>query len=264
MSKCRSYVEHARHAARIAGDYLRSSFRDETVLEIERKGLHDYVTAVDRCAEEKIVDYLSAQFPDHSFLAEEGASATGQDGPRWIIDPLDGTTNFIHGVPVFAVSIALEDHLGLGAGVIYDPVHDAMYHAERDGGAWLDDAPISCSGTESLDESLIATGFPFREFAKIDGYLASFRKLMLGTSGIRRAGSAAMDLAFTACGRYDGFWETGLSPWDMAAGALLVKEAGGMVSDFNGGDGFLETGEIVASGRVLHHYLLEVTREHLL
>jgi myo-inositol-1(or 4)-monophosphatase len=182
---------------------------------------------------------------------------------RWIIDPLDGTTNFIHGIPMFCVSVALEDRDGLLAGAIYDPVHDEMFHASRGNGARLNNRSIRCSDPARFDDALLCTGFPFRYFHKVDGYLKVFRTFMEGTSGIRRAGSAAMDLAYTACGRYDGFWETGLAPWDMAAGALLVREAGGLVTDFIGGDRYLEDGEIVAGGAAVHRRMLGAVREHL-
>ena len=196
-------------------------------------------------------------------MAEEGSPETERREMRWIIDPLDGTTNFIHGIPMFAVSVALEDRDGLVAGVIYDPVHDEMFHASRGNGARLNGGTIRVSEPARFDESLLATGFPFRQFHKVDGYLTVFRSFMEGTSGIRRAGSAAMDLAYTACGRYDGFWETGLAPWDMAAGALLVREAGGVVTDFRGGDAFLGDGEIVAGGPAVQSKMLGVVRQHL-
>jgi myo-inositol-1(or 4)-monophosphatase len=258
------YREDAVRAARTAGELLLERFRRGQTGSIESKGLHDYVTAVDREAEGMIVGFLSERYPDHAVMAEEGSPGKAGGGFRWIIDPLDGTTNFIHGVPVFSVSIALEDEHGLLAGAIYDPTRDEMFHAGRGAGAVLNGDAISCSSHATLDRTVLATGFPFRSFAKIDGYLAAFRRFMQSTSGIRRAGSAALDLAYTACGRYDGFWETGLSPWDMAAGALLVREAGGTVTDFDGGEDFLEAGEIVASGKAIHAAMLRITREHLL
>ena len=249
--------------ARLAGKVLKDRFRSGDRLGIETKGLHDFVTAVDRASEEARTGFITAQFPDHAVMAEEGSPDAERREFRWIIDPLDGTTNFIHGIPMFAVSVGLEDRDGLLAGAIYDPAHDEMFHASRGCGARLNGQPIRCTGAERLDETLLATGFPFRYFQKADGYLKVFRTFMESTSGIRRAGSAAMDLAYTACGRYDGFWETGLSPWDMAAGALLIREAGGVVTDFAGGDHFLEDGEIVAAGPAVHERMLGVVRRHL-
>jgi myo-inositol-1(or 4)-monophosphatase len=247
-------------AAGEAGKVLRRRFRETRHLKVEIKGLHDFVTEVDREAEAAALGYLRDRFPDHAVMAEESAPRVGPGGHRWIVDPLDGTTNFIHGVPVFSVSVALEDDHGLVAGTIYDPVHDETYHAHRGGGAWLGDQPIRCSVLGSLDDALVATGFPFRELSRLDRYLRAFEAFVRSTAGIRRAGSAALDLAFTACGRYDGFWEIGLSAWDVAAGALLVREAGGIVTDVVGGDSFLRTGDIVAGGDGIHPAMLGLTR----
>jgi len=240
---------------------LRRRFREK--IRVESKSLHDFVTDVDRAAEAAILACIRERFADHAVLAEEGAPETGRAEYRWIVDPLDGTTNFIHGVPTFSVSVAVEDRDGLAAGVVLDPTHDEVFRAARGRGAFLNEEPMRVSEPDSLADALLATGFPFRGFEAIDGYLEALRHFMAHTSGIRRAGSAAMDLAYTACGRYDGFWETGLSSWDMAAGALLVREAGGRVGDFEGGDRYLETGEIVAAGPRLHAIMLEVTREYL-
>jgi myo-inositol-1(or 4)-monophosphatase len=255
------FEEAAREAARRAGVVLRRRFRETAALQVETKGLHDFVTEVDREAETAVIDHLRSLYPEHAILAEESAPRAPEAALRWIVDPLDGTTNFIHGVPTFAVSIALEDREGLLAGVVYDPFHDEMFHAHRGGGAYLDGAPIRCTHVPALDDALIATGFPFRELERLDRYLSAFRAFVRGTSGLRRAGSAALDLAFTACGRYDGFWEVGLSPWDIAAGALLVREAGGAVTDAIGGNDFLTSGQIVASGTAIHREMLEITRE---
>jgi len=260
------FEEAAREAARRPGELLRRRFRDRSRLRIETKGLRDFVTEVDHEAEELVVGYLRGRFPDHRILAEESYSKTGgemgagRSAYRWIVDPLDGTTNFIHGVPTFAVSVALEDGSGLLAAAVYDPVHDETFHACRGGGARLDGEPMGCSDVADPNDALIATGFPFRDFSRAEGYLRSFEGFMRTTAGIRRAGAASLDLAFTACGRYDGFWEVGLHPWDLAAGALLILEAGGRVTNVVGGDGFLESGEILAAGTALHGAMLEVTR----
>jgi myo-inositol-1(or 4)-monophosphatase len=262
------FEDAAREAARRPGDLLRRRFRDTSRLRIEAKGRRDYVTEVDREAEELVVGYLRERFPDHRILAEESYAKSGDEiakageesSHRWIVDPLDGTTNFIHGVPTFAVSVALEDDSGLLAGAIYDPVHDETFHARRGGGSRLDGERIECSRVTELDDALLATGFPFRDLSRADGYLRAFEAFMRTTAGIRRAGAASLDLALTACGRYDGFWEVGLHPWDLAAGALLIREAGGRVTDVIGGDSFLESGEILAAGPALHETMLEVTR----
>jgi myo-inositol-1(or 4)-monophosphatase len=254
-------LDTAREAAIGAGEILRRRFRQHRPLGVEAKSVHDFVTDVDREAEAAIVELLRGRFPEDAIMAEEGAPDEVRQGRRWIVDPLDGTTNFIQGVPVFSVSIALEDDDGLRTAVVHDPVHDETFHAERGRGAFLDGRPIACATRRSLERCVLATGLPFREFARLDPYLRSLRAFMTRTSGIRRAGSAALDLAFTACGRYDGFWETGLSPWDVAAGALLVSEAGGTVSDFTGEDRYLDRGEIVAAGAGVHPLMLQVTRE---
>jgi myo-inositol-1(or 4)-monophosphatase len=204
------------------------------------------------------VDRLRAAHPEIGIQAEEG-SPDSDATLRWILDPLDGTTNFIHGVPTFAVSIALHDGHGLAVGVVYDPVHDEMFHASRGRGARLDGQPIRVSSTDDLHDAVLATGFPFRFFDKLDGYVDALRAFMTSTAGIRRAGSAALDLVHTACGRYDGFFEVGLAPWDIAAGALIAQEAGGTVTDCAGGSTFLDKGEIVATGPSLHGAIVAVT-----
>jgi myo-inositol-1(or 4)-monophosphatase len=247
-------------AARSAGRLLRERFARGDSIAVEQKGLHDFVTAVDREAEAAVLGYITARFPDHTVMAEEGSPEIEAADHRWIVDPLDGTTNFIHGVPVFAVSVALEDREGLVAGAIHDPIRDETFHAYRGGGARMNGEPIRCSRPAGLHEALIATGFPFRELSRVDRYLRAFEAFIRTTAGLRRAGSASIDLAYTACGRYDGFWEIGLSRWDIAAGVLIVREAGGKVTDVVGGDTQLDTGDIVAAGERLHATLLEVTR----
>ena len=261
MSNTNDYEQVACEAARAAGRVILRHFADPAPVTVEKKGLHDFVTRVDREAEGRILDHLGKHCPDHAVMAEEGSPEEAAAGFRWIVDPLDGTTNFIHGVPVFSVSIALEDPEGLLAGAIYDPVRDEMFHARRGAGAWLNDEPIRCSAPAGPHEALIATGFPFREVSRLDRYLEAFEAFVRSTAGLRRAGSAAIDLAYTACGRYDGFWEIGLSRWDIAAGTLIVREAGGTVTDVLGGDSSLDTGDIVAAGRGFHPVLLAVTQE---
>lgn len=246
-------------AARRAGAVLRRRFRPASGLVVENKGMHDFVTEVDREAEAEVVAFVRESFPDHTILAEEGSPSQAAGGVRWVVDPLDGTTNFIHGVPTFAVSVAVEDGSGILAGVVFDPFHDELFHAHRGGGARLNGAPIACSRPPSLHEALIATGFPFRELSRLHGYLEVFEAFVHTTAGLRRAGSASIDLAYTACGRYDGFFEVGLSRWDIAAGTLLVREAGGIVTDTEGGEDYLDRGDLVAAGSSLQAAMVAIT-----
>jgi myo-inositol-1(or 4)-monophosphatase len=253
--------DSACEAARLAGEILRRRFRTEVASRIETKGLHDYVTAVDREAESVILDFIGSHYPDHAVMSEESHPDVQRTGYRWVVDPLDGTTNFAHGVSPFAVSIAVEDDEGLAAAAVYDPLHDEMFQAHRGGGARLDGEPIRCSEPSISDNALIATGFPYRELSRLDAYLEAFTAVVRSTAGLRRAGSASIDLAYTACGRYDGFFEIGLCRWDLAAGALLVQEAGGRVTDMVGGESFADSGDIVAAGPGIHSVLEEITRE---
>jgi myo-inositol-1(or 4)-monophosphatase len=249
-------------AAWLGGEVLLRRFRSGG-LRVEQKGLHDFVTEVDREAEAVVTAYIRRHFPEHSILAEESAGDSRTAAYRWVVDPLDGTTNFIHGVGTFAVSVAVEDSDGPVAGVVHDPLHAETFHARRGGGAKRNGAPMSCSAPAGLDSALLATGFPFREMRRVEPYLESLEAFVRSTAGLRRAGSAALDLAYVACGRYDGFWEVGLSRWDIAAGVLLVLEAGGAVSDVTGAATHLETGDIVAAGKTIHAAMVEVTRRYL-
>ena len=255
--------EAACEAARLGGLVLARRFRSADGLRIEEKGLHDFVTEVDRETETVVTSYLHARFPAHAILAEETFAEAHVPEYRWVIDPLDGTTNFIHGVPTFVVSVAIEDKTGPVAGAVHDPLHGETFHARRGGGARLNGEPIACSRPAGLNASLLATGFPFRELGRVDKYMKALEAFVRTTSGLRRAGAAALDLAYVACGRYDGFWEIGLSRWDIAAGVLLVQEAGGTVSDVAGGGTYLDNGDLVASGKEIHPAMLEVTRQFL-
>ena len=250
-------VSCARAGGRVLMDYWGRK-RDYAVRE---KGRNDFVTIVDREAEAAIVRIVRERFPDHAILAEESPPSEGHLGYRWYIDPLDGTTNFIHGYPLFAVSVGVSDPQGMRAAAVYDPVRDEMFTAARGHGAHLNGEPIRTSPAETLSQSLLVTGIPFRSLARLDQYLASFRSFILGASGLRRDGSAALDLAYVACGRYEGFWEMSLSPWDVAAGSLIVREAGGVVTDFGGRESYIESGDIIAANPHVHASMLRIVRE---
>ena len=224
--------------------------------DIEHKQAADFVTRVDREAEEAIIRIIREDRPGHSFLAEESIHDVASTGYRWIIDPLDGTTNFIHGFPVFSVSIALQYQRDVILAVVFDPMRDELFTAMKGRGAFLNGREIRVSAT-SLGQGLIATGFPFRDKKMTGPYLKLFRNLFDRISDFRRAGSAALDLSYLAAGRCDGFFEIGLSPWDVAAGSLLIREAGGIVTDFGGGQRYIETGNIVAGTPMTHAGILE-------
>jgi len=231
-------------AARAAGRIILRHVDRVDMLEVTSKGHNDFVSQVDHQAERAIIDTVRHVYPGHGILGEESGSHEG-DEYLWIIDPLDGTTNYLHGFPLFAVSVAVQRRGVLEAAVVYDPLHEEMFTATRGGGAVLNQKRIRVSGRRRLQDALIGTGFPFRDMSQLDEYLGTFKKLIPETAGIRRAGSAALDLAFVAAGRLDGFWEFGLKPWDMAAGILLIREAGGLVSDTAGGETFMESGDLV-------------------
>jgi len=230
-------------------------------LQIDAKLHNDFVTHVDRQAEEAIIQHIGRAFPGHEILAEESGAKELKSDYRWIIDPLDGTTNFIHGIPMFAVSIALEIRGTLSLGVVHEPVRKELFTAEIGKGAFLNGRKISVSKTVEKSHCLLATGFPFRAFTFLDDYLAIFKYFMTQTSGIRRPGSAALDLCYLACGRFDGFWELNLKPWDIAAGALIIKESGGSITDVSGGDRFLEKGNVVGSNGKIHDWMLNTMAE---
>jgi myo-inositol-1(or 4)-monophosphatase len=247
-------------AARKAGSIITRASSEIDRLTVRRKQHNDFVSEVDHAAEEAIIRTLRDAYPSHAFLGEEsGASSPAADAEHlWIIDPLDGTTNFLHGFPQYCVSIALKHKGVLQQAVVYDPNRNELFTATRGAGAFLNDRRIRVSSTDKFEDSLIGTGFPFREFAHFDEYLRMFGAITRRVAGVRRPGAAALDLAWVAAGRLDGFWEMGLSPWDMAGGALLVREAGGMVGDFEGGDTFLESGRVVAANPKVFSTLLEV------
>jgi myo-inositol-1(or 4)-monophosphatase len=249
------YLSTALEAAQRAGEVILQNLGSLSKDDVQHKQVSDYVTRVDRTAEKIIIETIHAVFPDHHFLAEESSHEAGQKEFLWIIDPLDGTTNYIHGYPQFSVSIALQHSGKIIVAVVYDPVRNEFFTAEKNSGAFLNKRPIRVSNN-SLPDSLISTGFPFRSKKHIDKYLELFKNIFNRVSGMRRAGSAALDLAWLAAGRCDGFFEIGLSPWDIAAGSLLIHEAGGIVTDFGGGPDYLLTGNIVACTPALHKEIL--------
>jgi myo-inositol-1(or 4)-monophosphatase len=247
-------------AARRAGSIINRAALGGEALEVKSKRANDFVTQVDRAAEEAIMDVVKKAYPEHGFLAEESGSTGADTEFRWIIDPLDGTTNFIHGFPQYCVSIAVEQRGALTHAVVYDPVKNELFTASKGRGAFLNDRRIRVSKCSRLQEALIGTGFPFKEVTRLDVYTKQLKSLMRTASGVRRAGAAALDLAYVACGRLDGFWELGLSPWDMAAGVLLIQEAGGLAGDLSGNAGFMESGDIATATPKLYPALLEALR----
>ena len=235
-------VKAARRAATIIN---RASLNLER-LQIDRKQHNDFVTEVDKAAEEAIIETLSEAYPNHGFLAEESGELLNNSDHIWIIDPLDGTTNFIHGFPQYAISIALSVNGVLQQAVIYDPNRDELFSASKGAGAYVDRRRLRVASQIKLENALIGTGFPYRQDQDVDQYLKIFAEMTRQCAGLRRPGAASLDLAYVAAGRYDGFFESELKPWDMAAGALIISEAGGLVGNYRGEEGFLESGEIMA------------------
>jgi myo-inositol-1(or 4)-monophosphatase len=246
----------AEAAARAAGRALVEGFG--SALTVERKGAIDLVTSMDRAAEKILVERIRASFPDHEILAEEGGGrALAADGrPRWILDPLDGTTNYAHAHPQWCVSVGFAEGDRAEAGVVFDPLRDELFAAARGQGASLAGRPIRVSAVRTLDDALIATGFPYDRRERADFYMAFYRAAVIATQGVRRAGAAALDLAWTACGRLDAYFEFGVKPWDLAAGTLLVEEAGGTVSDLKGAPLRLDAGQVLVSNGPLHREML--------
>jgi myo-inositol-1(or 4)-monophosphatase len=249
-------------AARRAGEIIVRSMSRLDSLQIASKGRNDFVTEVDHAAEREIIAVIHKAYPDHAILAEE-SGASGEDDTLWIIDPLDGTTNFVHGNPVFCVSIACQHKGKLEHAVIYDPLRQELFTASNGGGAHLDNRRMRVTSQRTLDGALIATGFPYRANTRyIDAYMAMLKTVMMKSAGVRRAGSAALDLAYVAAGRVDAFWEIGLSPWDTAAGTLLIQEAGGRVGTFTG-EVYTQKGNIVAGAPRVYTALLAALARHV-
>lgn len=262
----RHILDTAIAAAQAGGEVLRRWFRGDESLEIERKGLHDYVSEADRESEEVVLAEIRRAFPEHRVLAEEsghsGGRGAGGSEYGWYVDPLDGTTNFLQGVPMFCVSVACRRGDDLLAGVVLDPLRDDLFAAVRGGGATRNGNPMQVSARGGLEGAFLATGYPWAARGAIDEYLGVFRDVFLQAKSVRRCGAAALDLAYTAAGIYDGFFEFRLSPWDVAAGILLVEEAGGRVTDLDGGRRWLESGNVLAGGAEVQSALQRAVAPH--
>jgi myo-inositol-1(or 4)-monophosphatase len=249
-------------AARRAGEIIVRSLNRADTLTVTAKGRNDFVTEVDRAAEQEIIASIRKSHPDHAFLAEEGG-ASGNSETVWIIDPLDGTTNFLHGNPVFAVSIACQIRGRLEHAVVYDPMRGELFTASRGAGAHVDNRRLRVTAQRTLEGSLIGTGFPYRENTRyLDEYLNMMKAVIMNTAGIRRPGAAALDLAYVAAGRLDAFWEIGLSPWDTAAGTLLIQEAGGRIGTLSGGE-YAQGGNVLCGTPKVYEAMIELLAPHL-
>ncbi|HEX9241943.1 MAG TPA: inositol monophosphatase family protein [Anaeromyxobacter sp.] len=260
MAEVAELREACAEAARLGGAVLREKWGQ--VRTVELKGGIDLVTDADRASEEALLGFLSRRFPGAAILAEEsGASGGHAGGLRFFVDPLDGTTNYAHGVPHFAVNVGVTDAAGIAAGATYDPLRDELFLAARGRGATLNGAPLAHSGRTELQGALLVTGFPYDVHQRYEEPLRLFGAFLRRARAVRRFGSAALDLAYVACGRFDGFWEQRLKPWDVAPGILLAREAGALVTDMDGGDGMLESGDIVAAVPALHAPMLAIIAE---
>lgn len=249
-------------AARRGATVIQRASNNIEFITPEKKGHNDFVTEVDRAAEQAIIETILEAYPTHAIQAEESGSR-GDSEYVWVIDPLDGTTNFLHGFPQYAVSIALMHRDIVTQAVVYDPCRNDLFTATRGVGAFLNDRRIRVSKTRELADSLIGTGFPYTEFQNLDAYTAIFRDMTQKAAGVRRPGAAALDLAYVACGRFDGFFEFGLKPHDIAAGSLLVTEAGGLMTDFSGEEKYLESGNVLCGTPRVFGQMLQVIRQHL-
>jgi len=247
--------------ARTTGEFIRKEAESFSLEDVELKGKSDLVSYVDKETEKKLVSALQQLLPEAGFITEENTVGQDQKEYTWVIDPLDGTTNFVHGLPTYAISIGLLNGSEVVAGVVYEVNRDEAFYAWKDGGAYLNGKQIHVTKADKIDDSLFATGFPYYNFEKLDEYLAILNELMKGAHGLRRVGSAATDMAYVACGRYEAFFEYNLNSYDIAAGVIIVQEAGGIVTDFKGGDDYLFGRELVAAGPV-HSELLAVIKKH--
>ncbi len=255
------FIDVAVTAARAAGKILMDGLGNLHASQIQAKSAFDFVTNIDHASEQLILGQLRAAYPTHSFKTEESGTFRNSSPYCWIIDPLDGTNNYIHSFPFFSVSIALEFKGELILGVIYDPLRDELFSAEKGQGAFLNDRRIEVTREHDLSRCMLATGFPFKDKELLCLYLQTFESIFGKVSGIRRAGSAALDLAYVACGRVDGFWEIKLHLWDIAAGVIILREAGGRMTDVSGGDDYLSTGNIIATNGFIHESISSIVRQ---
>ncbi len=255
-----NYLKTAEEAARRAGDILVKNLGKITHIELKAK--NSLLTEVDLMCERAIVDLIRHEYPEHDLIAEEGSEYSSGSEFKWVIDPLDGTMNYAHGYPFFSVSIAVEKEDSVIAGVVYDPVMDEMFTAEKGKGAGLNGEKITVSGAERLEDSLLATGFLHEDESLVERNLGHFSDFIMVARGVRRDGSAALDLAYVACGRYDGFWELGLHPWDMAAGAFIAREAGATVTNMTGGEFTHRKGEIITCSPGIHKDMLKILAKY--
>ena len=246
------------------GFFIQTESKKLSPDDIKLKGFNDYVTYVDKEAEQRLIGELQKIVPQAGFIAEEDQSRKQAEDFNWIIDPIDGTTNFIHGLPVYSISVALSYHDEIILGIVYELNTKECFHAVKDEPAFLNDTEISVANTTRLGDAFLATGFPYNDFSRIDAYLSLFKHLMQNTAGIRRLGSAAVDLAYVACGRFDLFYEYGLKPWDVAAGAFIVQQAGGRVTDFRGKDNYIFGREIIATNNLLHNTFIRELNKHFI
>lgn len=248
--------------AKETGKFFLEEIHKVQASDIEVKGLHDFVSYVDKTAEARIVKRLTELLPESGFITEEQTATHRGERFNWIVDPLDGTTNFLHHIPLYSVSIALMEYDKIVAGVVYEPNLDECFYAWKDGKAFLNEKEIHVSDQRELKNTLLATGFPYYDYGKLEGYMELFTWFARNTSGLRRLGSAAVDLAYTACGRFEGFYEYGLQSWDVAAGAFIVQQAGGTITDFKGGNNYIFGKELLASNTLLHQSLLDAVKSH--
>ncbi len=256
---CMQACETAKHA----GDFIRKEASAFSAKSIEVKGLHNFVTYVDKGAEKLIVEHLEKLLPEAGFIAEEGTNTTRGDRFNWVIDPLDGTTNFIHGLPPYAVSIGLLENNCPVVGVVYEVTLDECFYAWKDGAAYLNGKEIHVSDKDKVQDALIATGFPYYDYHLMRPYINCLEYFLQNSHGVRRLGSAATDLAYVACGRFEAFYEYSLSPWDVAGGAFILQQAGGRLSDFSGGDNYIFGKELVAANAMLFDEFLETVQKFL-
>jgi myo-inositol-1(or 4)-monophosphatase len=245
------------------GAFIRKEAQQFSSEKIEVKGLHNFVSYVDKGAEERLVTLLHKLLPEAGFIAEEGTASNNGETLQWVIDPLDGTTNFIHGLPPFSISVALMDGTDIKMGIVYEINLDECFYSSGNGNSWLNGQKISVSKASTLQDSLIATGFPYTDFHKMKPYLDSLEYLMKNTHGARRLGSAAVDLSYVACGRFDAFYEYSLKPWDVAAGAFIVQQAGGKVADFKGENNYIFGEELVSANALIYNEFLNIIQRYL-